>query len=52
MPLDIAEISVSHSRDLRVGALKAALGVRRSRGDLGVPPADSAVFGWLGWVSN
>jgi hypothetical protein len=51
-PLDVAEIAFSHSRELRVGALKVALGVRRSRGELDSSPDDTAMFGWLGWVSN
>jgi hypothetical protein len=51
-PLTVTEIAVYHSRALRLGAVRAAIGVRRSRGVLDALPDDTSPFGWLEWVSN
>lgn len=51
-PLNVTEIAVSHSRAVRLGAVRAALGVRRSHGVRNALPDDTSLFGWLEWVSN
>jgi Capsule assembly protein Wzi len=50
VPVNVTEIAVSHSRSLRVGAIRASLGVRRSRGEVDSPTDDQSLFGWVEFV--
>jgi hypothetical protein len=50
VPQDVSEVSVTHSRALRIGVIKASLGYRDTSGVDIVD--DGSLFGWIEFVVN